>query len=331
VAVVYALEELGDQLFIASEYVQGETLRSVIAKGPLAPDRARTIAVDIAGALSAAHDAGVVHRDLKPENVLIKPDGGVKVVDFGIAHVEGSDVARLTRPGLAVGTPAYMAPEQLLGGTVGPRADVYAWGVVVSEMLHGRHPLERAAPEAPIQRREGPLATIVSRCLQPDPATRPSARALLHALGSQSSGQSVSAPLIRPRWWWEFHQGVTALVYCTMIAPAWYARGQIGGVWGRAFFITLLASVIVAAILRLHLWFTSRFYEDELTSVHDQSGRWVRIADWVFAATLVAGALLIRDERSPLTIVLPSVAVGAVVAFLLIEPVTARAAFGRRT
>jgi hypothetical protein len=98
---------------------------------------------------------------------------------------------------------------------------------------------------------------------------------------------------------------------------------------GRAFFITLLASVIVAANLRLHLWFTSRFYESELTAVHDRSSRWVRIADWVFAATLILGGLLISDERSPLTILLPSVAVGAVVAFLLIEPVTARAAFGR--
>jgi anaerobic C4-dicarboxylate transporter len=114
-----------------------------------------------------------------------------------------------------------------------------------------------------------------------------------------------------------------------MIIPAWYARGLIGGPWGRVFFITTLASVIVAANLRLHLWFTSRFYEDELISVHNRSGRWIRIADWVFAAALVGGALLVRDEGSPLTILLPSVAIGAVVAFLLIEPVTARAAFHR--
>jgi hypothetical protein len=113
-----------------------------------------------------------------------------------------------------------------------------------------------------------------------------------------------------------------------MVIPAWYARGQVGGAWGRVFFITMLAAVIVAANLRLHLWFTSRFYESELTWVHDRSGRWIRAADWVFAAALVAGGLLIANERSPLTIVLPSVAVGAVVAFLLIEPVTARAAFG---
>ena len=91
----------------------------------------------------------------------------------------------------------------------------------------------------------------------------------------------------------------------------------------------MLAAVIVASNLRLHLWFTSRFYETELPWVHQRSSHWIRAADWVFAASLVAGGLLIHDERSPLSIVLPSVAVGAVVAFLLIEPVTTRAAFGR--
>jgi hypothetical protein len=276
----------------------------------------------------------VIHRDLKPENVLIKSDGSVKVVDFGIAHVEGADVSRLTRTGFALGTPAYMAPEQLLGGTVDPRADVYAWGVVLSEMLHGRHPLDQTTTGTPAAPVKGPLMTVINRCLQPDPNARPSARELVQALalGSDSfpqrqSGAEVGRGLTPPRWWWEFHQGITALIYWLMVIPAWYARGHIGGAWGRAFFITTLAAVIVAANLRLHLWFTSRFYERELTSVHDRSGRWIRVADWVFAAALIAGGLLIRDEQSPLTIVLPSVAVGAVVAFMLIEPVTARAAF----
>jgi len=333
VAIVYALEELGDHLFIAAEYVQGATLRSIIAQGPLAPERARSIAADIAGALSAAHEAGVIHRDLKPENVLIKSDGSVKVVDFGIAQVEGADVSRLTRTGFALGTPAYMAPEQLLGGTVDPRADVYAWGVVLSEMLQGRHPLDQTTTATPTPPLTGPLTTVIRRCLQPDPMARPSARELVQALAPTLAPAPLSQPGSQgpspSRWWWEFHQGMTALIYWVMIIPAWYARGQIGGAWGRAFFITTLASVIVAANLRLHLWFTSRFYESELTWVHDRSGQWIRVADWVFAAALVAGGLLISDEKSPLTIVLPSVAIGAVVAFVLIEPVTARAAFGR--
>jgi predicted Ser/Thr protein kinase len=331
VAVVYALEELGDQLFMASEYVDGETLRDVITRGPLDPARARSIATDMAAALAAAHDAGVIHRDLKPENVLIRSDGTVKVVDFGIAHVEGPDASRLTRTGFALGTPAYMAPEQLLGGTIDPRADIYAWGVVLSEMLSGRHPLDKRSADTSEKRLAGPLMTIVNRSLQVDPAARPSARELVQALGSGTSSHRAATGPTPTRWWWEFHQAVAALIYWMMIIPAWYARELIGGPWGRVFFITTLASVIVAANLRLHLWFTSRFYEDELTSVHGRSGRWIRIADWVFAAALVAGALLVRDEGSPLTILLPSVAIGAVVAFLLIEPVTARAAFHRPT
>jgi Protein kinase domain len=329
VAIVYALEEHGDQLFMASEYVEGETLRVIIAHGPLDPARARTIAANIAAALAAAHDAGVIHRDLKPENVLIRSDGSVKVVDFGIAHVEGPGASRLTRTGFALGTPAYMAPEQLLGGTIDPRADVYAWGVVLSEMLSGRHPLARPATDRSAKPPDSPLTTLITRCLLPDPSARPSARELVQVLGSDSLSPRVSRGQTPTRWWWEFHQGLTALIYWLMMIPAWYARGHIGGMWGRVFFIALLASVIVAANLRLHLWFTSRFYETELTSVHNQSGRWIRIADWVFAAALVAGGLLIGDESSPLTMVLPSVAVGAVVAFLWIEPVTARAAFNR--
>jgi len=337
VAVVYALEELDDHLFIASEYVKGDTLRSVIARGPIEPTRAQAIAADIAGALVAAHSVGVIHRDLKPENVLITGSGAVKVVDFGIAQVEGVEGSRLTRTGFALGTPAYMAPEQLLGAAVEPRADVYAWGIVTSEMINGRHPLERAPDgRPPASRPGGPLATLINRCLQTEVALRPSAGELLAALTQQTSPASTGSATTQSgspaaaRWWWQFHQGAVALVYWLMIAPVWYVRGHIGGTIGRLFFIITLAAVIVSTVLRLHLWFTSRFYEGELETAHGHSGQWIRVADWLFAAALAAGGLLIADERSPLTFLLPAVAVGAVVAFLFIEPVTARAAFGAR-
>jgi predicted Ser/Thr protein kinase len=352
VAVVYALEEMGDQLFIASEYVRGETLRDEIARGPIAPERARAIAVAIADALAAAHEAGVIHRDLKPENVLIKTDGGVKVVDFGIAQIEGPEATRLTRAGSMLGTPAYMAPEQLLGETVDGRADIYAWGIVFSEMLTGRHPLHRGPHGARgVEGRgqnhnvhlTGPFATIIARCLHADPAARyATAKELVSELGHRPGpapgaglGPGLGTglgpePGSRPsRFWWEFHEAVTGLVYSAMVVPAWYARGQIGGWQGRLFFIALVATVVVATTARFHLWFTSRFYPGELEWVHQRSSRWIRIADWLFAATLIAGGILIGDEHSPLAIVLPSVAVGAVVAFLLIEPVTTRDAFKR--
>jgi predicted Ser/Thr protein kinase len=334
VAVVYALEEMGDHLFIASEFVHGETLREEIGRGPIAPERARAIALAIADALAAAHDAGVIHRDLKPENVLIKPDGGVKVVDFGIAQIEGPEATRLTRAGSMLGTPAYMAPEQLLGQTVDGRADIYAWGILFSEMLTGMHPLQGRGKTNNVHL-TGPFATVIARCLHADPNARfATARDLVSELGtgavSEPGPSSRSdAGSVRSRFWWEFHEAVTALVYSAMVVPAWYARGQIGGWQGRTFFIALVATVVVATTARLHLWFTSRFYPGELEWVHQRSSGWIRIADWLFAATLIAGGILIGDEHSPLAIVLPSVAVGAVVAFLLIEPVTTRDAFKR--
>jgi serine/threonine protein kinase len=339
VAVVYALEEMDDHLFIASEYVRGETLREEIARGPMAPERARAIALEIAGALSAAHDAGVIHRDLKPENVLIKPDGGVKVVDFGIAQIEGPELTRLTRAGSMLGTPAYMAPEQLLGEAVDGRADIYAWGIVFSEMLTGRHPLQGRGKDHNVHL-TGPFATIIARCLHADPNARfATAKDLVSELGTGSGSGTGSRPGSVPgsrpdptassRFWWEFHEAVTGLVYSVVVVPAWYARGQIGGWQGRTFFIALVATVVVATTARLHLWFTSRFYPGELEWVHQRSSRWIRVADWLFAATLIAGGVLIGDEHSPLAIILPSIAVGAVVAFLLIEPVTTRDAFKR--
>jgi hypothetical protein len=342
VATIHALEDFDNQLFIVSEYVRGQTLRAALADGPLPPARALGIARDIARALRAAHEAGVIHRDLKPENVLLPDTGGVKVVDFGIARLEEPGTTQLTRHGALLGTPAYMAPEQLLGTAADARSDIFAFGIVLAEMVTGRHPGSPGPLRGPRTAagggdsegqdpRSGPAENVMAiarRCLQVDPGSRfQNAAELVAALDDVHAGPDQHAHRSHARWWWEFHQAATAVVYALMLWPVWQARSQAGGALGRAFFAVVLAAVVVTATLRLHLWFTSRSYPGELDWVRRRSARWIAAGDWVFAVALVSGGLLIRSERSSLDVVLLSVGIGAAVAFLLIETATARAAF----
>jgi predicted Ser/Thr protein kinase len=322
VATVYALEEIDGRLFIASEFVEGHTLRSEIDRGPLEPSRALAIAADIARALCAAHDAGVVHRDLKPENVLITITGAVKVVDFGIAQVD-SVSSRLTQPGDTPGTPAYMAPEQLMGGDVDQRADIYALGVVLTEMLAGRHPLAVGAPAL------SSASSIARRCLQVDPKARyQSAREVLDALEQQlRNPQPGGEPRDHSRWWWEFHQAVVSVVYVAMVWPTWMARDAIAGQQGNALFVAVLAAAIVGVTLRLHLWFTSRLYPAELDWARRRAAGWVLVSDAVFATALVVGGGLVGETRPAIAVLEIAVGIAAASAFALVEPATTRAAF----
>jgi hypothetical protein len=165
--------------------------------------------------------------------------------------------------------------------------------------------------------------------MQPDPSARyGTARELLDAIESGAvvvPDTGTSAAAGSARWWWEFHQAITALAYWLMAIPAWQARAEWGGVPGRLYFIVTLAAIVVAANLRLHLWFTSRFYPGQLRWARRRAKLWIRTADWVFVSML-AGAGLLIDE-SALAVLLLSVGVGAAVAFLIIEPGTTRAAF----
>ncbi len=148
---IYALGTTPDhQLFIAMEYVEGETLRSRLGRDRLSVREALDVAIQTASALAAAHSAGVVHRDLKPENVMLRHDGFVKVLDFGLAKLVPAgpalESARSTRTvlrtdaGTVVGTVSYMSPEQARGQAVDRRTDIWALGVVLYEMLAGRAP-----------------------------------------------------------------------------------------------------------------------------------------------------------------------------------------------
>ncbi len=150
IATLFGLEHLDGQHVLVMELVEGEGLDDVIARGPVEIDLALQMALQIADALEAAHEAGIVHRDLKPANVRIRPDGTVKVLDFGLAKewdTESGDSSlsisptmtrNATAAGVILGTAAYMAPEQARGKPVDKRADIWAFGVVVWEMLTGR-------------------------------------------------------------------------------------------------------------------------------------------------------------------------------------------------
>ncbi len=152
IAQIYGLEESGDTRALVMELVDGETLADRIARGPIAIDEALPIARQIAEAVEAAHEQGIIHRDLKPANIKVRPDGTVKVLDFGLAKalepagVTGTDATAsptitspaMTRMGVILGTAAYMSPEQAKGRQADKRCDVWAFGAVLSEMLSGQ-------------------------------------------------------------------------------------------------------------------------------------------------------------------------------------------------
>jgi len=186
IVAVYDWGRDDDTSFIVMEYVNGRTLRDVLKRyGSLPPSEAARITADIADALEFAHQNGVVHRDVKPGNVLITPEGGVKVTDFGIARYESSE--NLTKTGAVLGTATYFSPEQAQGLELDGRSDVYSLGVVLYEMTTGvapftadspvsvayKHVREEPVPPSQIARDvPGALDRIVLTCLTKDVALR---------------------------------------------------------------------------------------------------------------------------------------------------------------
>jgi len=135
--------------YIVTEFVEGQTLRQILSSGPQSPREALKIATQIASALATANAAGIVHRDLKPENVMLRPDGYVKVLDFGLAKLrepqDGGISLTHTRPGIVMGTMRYMSPEHLCGGDIDARSDLFSLGVVMYELMTGRTPFTGAS------------------------------------------------------------------------------------------------------------------------------------------------------------------------------------------
>ncbi|MER5928322.1 serine/threonine-protein kinase [Streptomyces mirabilis] len=214
--VVAVLKHSGqnERSYLVADYVPGPSLAERLEAGPIPESELQPLAEALAQALEAIHAAGIIHRDLKPSNVLLGPDGP-KVIDFGIAQL--SDATAMARTGWRLGTPGFLAPEQLTTGASGAAADVFAWGLVVASAALGRHPFGtgpaeglayRIQHQAPDLRGLPPaLVPAVHSALQKDPGRRPDGAQLIKLLREPSA---LTAPYTlavlpgglsaRPRW-----------------------------------------------------------------------------------------------------------------------------------
>jgi serine/threonine-protein kinase len=194
--------------FIVMEYVEGETLAERLKRtGPLDPDSAVDLVLQVCAGLEHAHGAGLVHRDVKPQNLLVRPDDTVKVADFGIARL--ANVTQLTHHGTVLGTAEYLAPEQALGEPVTAAADLYSVGAVLYELLAGRPPYEfETLADLVVKQRQGPppaipgvtpeLQAVVLRCLALEPERRPPSAAALARELSEASSEPPTETLPAP-------------------------------------------------------------------------------------------------------------------------------------
>ena len=193
IITIFEIRQAAGSHIIATEYVEGETLRQRLVRAPLTLSETLNIAIQVADALAAAHKAGIIHRDIKPENIMLRPDGYVKVLDFGLAKLseqvspavaaEAPTIQVRTGSGIVIGTAGYMSPEQARGLSVDHRSDIFSLGAVIYEMVTRRKPFEGETPSdtlAAILKTEPPplprvvpgvpaeLARIVNKSLRKD-------------------------------------------------------------------------------------------------------------------------------------------------------------------
>jgi len=257
ILTIYEIGEDRSTHYIASELIDGETLRQRLGRGPLEMDEALDVAIQVASALAAAHEAGIVHRDIKPENIMRRPDGYVKVLDFGIAKLAEQEVpvttmdeeAALpfeTRLGSILGTARYMSPEQALGEPVDGRTDIWSLGAVLYEMVAGRAPFLGSAPRE-----------VMNSILTAEPPLLTSSIARTPAEVQQIVGKALSKE--REHRYKSAHQLIEALkgVRRRMELPAELERANEPASWLRW---TLSPAALVLGALAAALALAFPFY-----------------------------------------------------------------------
>ncbi len=267
IVTIFDVGQAEGVFYIATELVVGKTLRQLMAQGPAPLKDVVAIGLQAAGALAAAHHAGIVHRDVKPENIMIRPDGYIKVLDFGLAKLReqwsSENPLSLTASGVVMGTARYMSPEQARGQATDARSDLFSLGVVLYELLSGRRPFPGETPadtmvavlnhepdalDAAVPRK---MRDTLEKCLCKDPAQRyqtcddlaADLTALKQDLDS-ASGASAVAGLSRSGRWWRVALAAGAVA---LLAGAIYLVRPGGHRWYDTFRLTKITGIGQAA------------------------------------------------------------------------------------
>ena len=343
VATVYSLEEIDGHVFIASELVRGHTLREELAAGPLPEATLIDTLAQIADALDAAHSRGIVHRDLKPENVLRDATGRIKIVDFGLARPVAPTSPGLTAAGTFLGTPGYMAPEQLRGQAVDARADVFAFGVMAYELASGHHPfgqgdpaslLERVVADAPpltLDVQPAALGPVIRRCLRANPLERYQSAGEIVAALRGLRGTALEGPRLMTRgaaavWWWQFHQAAVAVLTIAAVIVIGFTHSWLGP-WGATAFVVVLIAATISVTLRLHLWFTSIVHPALLRELRQRSLGAAFAAEGIIITVIAAGCTMLVTTHLVTAVYLIVTSLLLLLSLLVIEPARARASF----